>query len=50
MLGYSNKLEWMNDWDRVVDRLHKIHGDHAKVLVYPAGKLQFDPKKYPLHL
>lgn len=50
MLNYHKSVEWPTQWDVIIDKLHTIHGDAARVIVYPCGKLQFNPHRYPLVL
>jgi len=45
MLAYDERVEWLTDWDEVLNRLIEIHGEEASVAVYPYGKTQFDAKK-----
>jgi nickel-dependent lactate racemase len=50
MLAYDERVEWLTDWDQVLNKLIDIHGDDALVAVYSYGKIQFDAKKYPLDI
>jgi hypothetical protein len=50
MLGYDERVEWLLDWNEIINRLEEIHGEEASVAVYPYGKIQFDAKKYPLDI
>jgi nickel-dependent lactate racemase len=46
-LQYSERVEWMTDWDTILTRLKDVHGEAADVAVYQ-NKLQFNPEKHPL--
>jgi nickel-dependent lactate racemase len=50
MLAYDERVEWLTDWDEVLNRLKETHGDEASVAVYPYGKTQFDAEKNPLEV
>jgi len=50
MLAYDERVEWLTDWDDVLDLLKEIHGEEASVAVYPYGKIQFDANKNPLEV
>ncbi len=47
ILGYSEKVEWMTDWNTILKRLMELHGNEASVAVYPV-KHTFDSDEYPL--
>jgi len=49
-IRYGDEVEWATDWEQVLKRLREIHGEEAKVAVYPCGKIQFDPGKHPLDI
>jgi nickel-dependent lactate racemase len=48
ILDYDDRVEWATSWDVIIDKLQTLHGDEARVAVYPCGKIQFDPNNYPL--
>ena len=50
MLTYDERVEWLTDWDDVLNLLKEIHGEEASVAVYPYGKTQFDANKNPLEV
>jgi nickel-dependent lactate racemase len=50
MLAYDDRVEWITDWSLILGRLKSLHGENAKVSVYPCGKLQYDSKKNTLDL
>jgi nickel-dependent lactate racemase len=50
MLVYADNVEWLTEWDSVLQKLRDIHGEEASVAVYPNGKIQFDSAKNPLSI
>jgi hypothetical protein len=48
MLGYQDSVEWATRWDVIIDQLKKLHADEARVAIYPCGKIQFNPIRFPL--
>ncbi|MCW4027336.1 MAG: lactate racemase domain-containing protein [Candidatus Bathyarchaeota archaeon] len=48
-LRYSEKVEWVDKWSEVIERLRMIHGEKASVAVYPSC-LGFNPSKRQLKL
>ncbi len=50
MLDYHDRVEWMTRWEDIIDKLQQLHGDTAQVAVYPCGKIQFNPIRFPLIL
>ena len=46
----KEKLSQMDKWTDVIDKLKKLHGDTAKVVLYPNATMQFiDMKEKPAH-
>lgn len=50
VLRYSEKVEWIPEWGRIVEELKAIHDKDATVMVFPCSRVQFDPAKAPLVL
>jgi nickel-dependent lactate racemase len=48
LLEYHDRVEWVTSWEIIIDKLKKLHGEEALVAVYPCGKIQFNPKRFPL--
>jgi nickel-dependent lactate racemase len=48
ILDYDDRVEWATSWDAIIDKLQTLHGNDARVAVYPCGKIQFNPDDYPL--
>ena len=48
ILDYDDRVEWATSWDVIIDKLTTLHGEEARVAVYPCGKIQFNPTNYPL--
>jgi nickel-dependent lactate racemase len=49
-LRYDDRVEWMNNWESVVERLTELHGSDASVSLYPVGKIQFNKRKNKLDI
>jgi nickel-dependent lactate racemase len=48
MLEYHDRVEWLMNWEEISEKLKKLHGEEARVAVYPYGKIQFNPTRFPL--
>jgi len=49
MLRNSEKVEWMPEWQMIAKQLKAIHGEDAKVMVFPCTRVQY-PSETPLVL
>lgn len=50
MLRYDEKVEWINEWDVILEKLRAVHGEDAVVKIFPCSRVQFDPDGAPLTL
>jgi len=50
MLGYEDSVEWTTSWGQTIKSMREIHGDEARVAIYPCSALQFEKKENPLLL
>lgn len=50
ILRYSEKVEWIPEWQKIMKQLKAVHGENATVMVFPCSRVQFDPNKAPLIL
>ncbi len=50
LLRYDKRVEWMSEWQCLIEELKAIQGEEATVMVFPCSRVQFDPSEAPLVL